>query len=183
MCSYHYEALLFHAVVLVSFWGALRVSEVMAMLRADMTGRALKLGDLCFVGGEVCLTIWMSKTDQLRKGSRIELGPCSNVELCPVFALQEYLALRRDGKGPLFIHLGGSLFMQHQFWAVASNALASLGLVGVQFDTHSFCIGAASTMTAVGYSEDRIKVWGRWCYLGLLDLYVTCVFLRVCPAS
>lgn len=53
--------------------------------------------------------------------------------------------------------------MQHQFWAVTAKALASLGLMGVKFSTHSFHIGVMSMASALGYSEERVKSLGQWC--------------------
>lgn len=81
------KAVLFHAIALVVLFGALQVSELVAVSCTDMTERALQLRDLLFVGGTVCIMIRMFKTDLFRKGS--------DVDLCPVLALREYLRVGR----------------------------------------------------------------------------------------
>lgn len=136
--------------------GRLRVSERVKVSRTDSSWKALRLADLVLSSNTGVITIWSSKTDHLGKGACIELETCSDVKLCPVQALQEYLSLRGDTETPLFVHMDGSPLTRHQFWMVTSKVLASLGLAGVKFGTHSFWIGGTSMATAVGYLEDRV---------------------------
>lgn len=96
-------------------------------------------GGLVASSENVVITIRFSKTDQLGKGARIEMGPC---------------VFRGYSDGPLFFHLGGSSLTQHQFWTVTSRVLASMWLAGVKFGTHSLRIVAASAM---GYFEGRVR--------------------------
>ncbi|XP_054850121.1 vomeronasal type-2 receptor 26-like [Eublepharis macularius] len=62
VCSSPYEATLFHAAALTAFFGALRVSELVAQSGRDSSGRALMAGDLKFEGKAVALTVVPSST-------------------------------------------------------------------------------------------------------------------------
>ncbi|XP_054852797.1 uncharacterized protein LOC129341561 isoform X1 [Eublepharis macularius] len=162
VCLSGYEAALFHAAALTAFFGALRVGELVAQSRLDLSQRALLLQDVRFVGEKVSLRIRSSKTDQHRKGSTVWLGSCADAELCPVRGLRAYLEKRGDGEGLLFRHCDESPLTRYQFWSVTGRALAKLGLEGFKFGTHSFRIGAASTAAAMGYTDAAIRRVGRW---------------------
>lgn len=162
ICKSDFEAALFHSAALVAFFGALRISELIARSKSDSTRKALQRGDVAFTEGTVSIRIRGSKTDQKQKGATIQLGRCSDSELCPVTALGRYLELRGTEPGFLFCHEDGSPLTKYQFWAVTGQALARLGLQGVKFGTHSFRIGAASTAAAMGYPITAIQKVGRW---------------------
>lgn len=57
-------------------------------------------------------------------------------------------------------HVEGSLLTKHQFWAVTTWALVVISLAGV--NTHSFRIGAASKVAAMGYLLLVTKQLGHW---------------------
>lgn len=70
-----YGALLFHAVMLVTFFGSLYISKLGARFQWDTLDRVLRLQDLCLVEGFLDLVVCQSKMDQLQKGGRIVIGP------------------------------------------------------------------------------------------------------------
>lgn len=162
VCRTEYEMALFHAAALVAFFGALRVSELVAGSRSDRPGTALQLGDVSMWEERISLVIRRSKTDQKGKGALVTLESCAAAELCPVSAMREFLGFRGTVPGWLFCHADSAPLTKYQFWAVTSLALSKLGLQGVKFGTHSFRIGAASTAAAMGYSETAIRRVGRW---------------------
>ena len=162
LCTSNYEQCLFHATALVTFFGAFRISEVVAASKADATGRCLMWDDLQLEDSGMRLRLRRSKTDQAGQGTWVALAPASREELCPIAAMRSYLKSRGSQPGFLFQHANGSPLTKYQFWAVASKALQALGLGECQFGTHSFRIGAASTAAAAGIGEARIKSIGRW---------------------
>lgn len=162
ICKSSYEASLFYAAALVAFFGALRISELVAQSRAQQRSGALLFQDVHFTDVGVNLGLRRSKTDQLGRGAQISLGYCELEDLCPVRALRKFISLRGSSPGLLFCHLGGAPLTKHQFWAVTTRALAKLGLCGVRFCTHSFRIGAASTAAAMGLPSSVIQHVGRW---------------------
>lgn len=162
VCNSEYEAALFHAAALIAFFGALRVSELVASSKRDTSDRALHLDDVILGTNTILIKIRRSKTDQAGQGKQVQLHGCDDPKLCPIKALASFLEVRGQEAGFLFIHSDGSPLTKYQFWVVTSKALASLGLQGVQFGTHSFRIGAASTAAAMGYSSTQIQGLGRW---------------------
>lgn len=162
ICSSVFEAVLFHAAALVAFFGAFRISELVAQAKSDTSGRALQVQDVELSAVRASIALRRSKTDQQQRGVVVKLGTCAEKELCPVSALAAYLAVRGRRAGLLFQHQDGSPLTKHQFWSVTARALEKLGLAGKRFCTHSFRIGAASTAAAMGYPAQDIQRLGRW---------------------
>ena len=99
--------------------------------------------------------------DQFRNGTQVVLG-ATNLDLCPVAALLDYLAIRGQIPGALFCLENGKPLKRKAFTASVQQALSSSGLVGTQFNGHSFRIGAATTASAIGLPDSTIKSLGRW---------------------
>lgn len=89
--------------------------------------------------------------------------------LCPVKALQEYLANSGAQVGALFKHMDGSPLTLFQFRAVFSHALVAFGFQPRQFSLHSLRIGAASVDAALGFSGEDIQRICRWRSLAYKD--------------
>lgn len=98
------------------------------------------------------VTIKTSKTDQFFQGAQVVLG-ATGLNLCPVAALLDYLSSRCHAPGPLSILPKGSPLHRPQFVAEVQQALSASGLVGLNFNSHSF---------RTGVPESTIKVLGRW---------------------
>lgn len=113
LCSLAYEARLFHAAALLAFFGALRISELVAASKGHTSSRALFFHDLKMGRRSVEVNIQQSKTDQIGKGRSLVLGKCSEAELCPVTALLAYVSLRGTGEGYLFRHQDGTPLTKH----------------------------------------------------------------------
>ena len=109
----------------------------------------------------IWLTIKQSKTDPFRKGAKLCLGKTDSVE-CPVKALLPYLAIRGSTPGSLFISESGLPFTRAQFKTLLSTTLKRVGLDDSKYNTHSFCIGVATTAKAAGISDMHIQLLGRW---------------------
>lgn len=154
---------LFHAAALVAFFGTLHISELVAQSKSDVGKRALQRGDVALSDNAVSIRIRVSKTDQRQKGTKIHLGRCADMGLCPVGAMERYLQWRGTEQGLLFCHEDKSPLTKYQFWSVTKWALAHLGLQGVKFGTHSFRIGAAFTAATMGYLVPETKRVVRWC--------------------
>ena len=167
LCRDLYEAALFKAAALIAFFGALRVSELVAMGKADASRQALQQGDVIIHDNCLKITIRLSKADQKGKDRLLTLGQCSLKQICPVAAVQAFMELRGQGPSYFLQHADKSPLTKFQFWKLTDIALDRIGIRGLRFGTHSFRIGAASTATALGYSVEQIKRLGRWsssCY-------------------
>ena len=87
----------------------------------------------------------------------------TNSDVCPYLSLLSYLKVRKyiSSSAPLFSFVDGSVISKHYFtqlWLALSFCNFDLPL----YQTHSFCIGAAITAVARGFSELQIKTMGRW---------------------
>lgn len=68
----------------------------------------IKASDIQLGQGKLSIFVRRSETDQKQKGRRLEVGFCSDKDLCLVEATQEYLRLRDLAEDRLFCHQGGS---------------------------------------------------------------------------
>ena len=149
LCSDKYEEALFHAAALVAFFGAMRISELVALGKRDMSRRALQLDDIIIHNGQLRIRIRRSKTDQQGRGRQVILGQCSLVKICPVKAVIEFLRLRGVKNGYFFQHRDESPLTKYQFWKLTDMVLERIGIRHMRFGTHSFRIGAASTLSLI----------------------------------
>ena len=100
------------------------------------------------------VNIKKSKTDQF--------GATGPTTICPVSALLDFLAVRGDAPGPLFIFPDGSPLRRGVFVHHVQSSLAASGLTSSNFNGHSFRIGAATTASAALRSrteEEYTMIW------------------------
>lgn len=159
ICSSLFEARLFQSAFVWTFFGALRIGELVAPNRSSVA--SLRLSDVFL--SDVCLKLFIqrSKTDQLGKGVWISLFPVSS-PLCPLKVVRDYLAVRPSCLGSFLLHLDGSVLMRFQFSAILKKSLVALNLGHLKITSHSFRIGAATEAAKFGLHSDAIKRIGRW---------------------
>ena len=141
------------ALLLVGFFAALRRSELVG----------LNVEDVEFVPEGAILTIRKSKTDQEGRGREVAIGYAKRPELCPVRALQTYMATLGRNTGPLFVSLRKS---QYTHSRLSTDAVARivkdyadrLGLDPRRFGGHSLRAGFATTAALLGATEDEIAL-------------------------
>jgi len=104
------------------------------------------------------LNIPSSQTDQLANTTKLVINSCNNRVICPVI---NYLNARPNVQGALFCHLNHKYLTRYQVVSVLKNA-KFLKLNPKDFNTHSFRIGAATSFSVLGKSDDEIKKLGRW---------------------
>jgi len=139
------------ALILVGFFGALRRSELVG----------LNIEDIEFVPEGAILTLRKSKTDQEGRGREVAIGYAKRPDLCPVRALQAYMATLGRNTGPLFVSLRKSQYTQSR---LSTDAVARiikdyadrLGLDPRLFGGHSLRAGFATTAALMGATEDEI---------------------------
>ncbi|XP_054844607.1 integrase/recombinase xerD homolog [Eublepharis macularius] len=162
LCWSAFEAQLFRAAFSLAFFGALRVSELVAGSQADTSGRALSFTDVSWSPRQVVITTRRSKTDQRGKGAAICLRAARQGAACPVRAVKAYLGIRPQQQGPFLIHRDLSPLTRYQFSSLLRACLETAGLPSSQFGTHSFRIGAATAAAGLGLPDKAIMAIGRW---------------------
>jgi len=162
VCTSRFETQLFKAAFCLAFFGFLRLGEV-AFTSSVSDNHVIKISDISFLkNSNVCVKIESSKTDQLGNSVTLILQEniCKNI--CPVKQLKQYLSLRPNIEGHLFCHLNHKTLTRFQFLTVLKKALVFLGLNPLDYNTHSFRIGAATSAAIAGTSDENIKCMGRW---------------------
>ena len=175
----HNRAML-RAVILMAFFGLLRVSEYTALSTTSFdpeTNLCLRDISINFSRHILFVTIKASKTDPFREGLLVRLA-ATNHSICPVLAMITFLRVRGQHTGPLFC------FQNRKF--LTRNHIASLlhscfpGVVTIS--SHSFRRGGASALAAAGVSQYAIQIFGRWRsdaflrYVTLPDEFFTLTF-------
>ena len=105
--------------------------------------------------------LWSSLEKNVLLCCLIYLGRTGNA-ICPVTAILSYLALWRDVSGPLFVLQNGRMLTHQIFSDTLDGLLKELYFKKENFNTHSFCIGAATSAKAANISDTHIQMLGRW---------------------
>ena len=80
----------------------------------------------------------------------------------PVQLLLDYLALRGDAVGAIFLTIQGNPVPRVLFADLLCQAIKYCGLDPSCYKEHSFRIGAASHAADRGFSDAQIRIQGRW---------------------
>ena len=156
-----YQPKLLWAACCVAFFGFLRVT-VPSQYGYDQDCH-LSLTDVTIDNRcsptVIQLHIKQSKTDPFREGTSIFLSK-SHKDICPVCAIVQYLIMRGQQKGPLFLWPDGTMW--HIFASVLAKIIRNLNLSTQHYNAHSFHIGAATLANKAGFISHQIKSLGRW---------------------
>ena len=123
----------------------------------------LSWGDVSISGEHqvVRVVLKRSKTDQFGRGTQVYLGSTSD-ELCPVRAVQSYVAMRGTSPGAFSCSAEGTPLTKARFVELVRLALARVGVPLSGYSGHSFRIGAATAASQAGIPDSVIQALGRW---------------------
>ncbi len=167
ICKSQYEYLLFRAAFALAFFGFLRVGEFTCSSKKASSERILSIQDVSFQGQgslqtSLLITIRYSKTDQRGLRSYLRIDGAGESPVCPVKAMLDFLKVRPNHQGALFIHFDAAPLTSYQFNHILKTGIRVIGLPQDKYSSHSFRIGAATMAAKNGFSEDEIKQMGRW---------------------
>ena len=104
-----------------------------------------------------------SKTDPTGRGITVEVGTSTNEAVCPVVLVQQYCHLCGDAPGPLFLFQSGASLTRHDVTHHLRTLLSACGVPSaMDYSSHSFRIGAATTAAIAGVPDHLIRHMGRW---------------------
>jgi hypothetical protein len=86
-------------------------------------------------------------------------GDC---QLSAVDALIQYLQVRKNKEGPLFILNHSQTLTKVEFNTTLKNCLLACGLDSARYKGHRFRIGAATCAAQKGFSDAQIRTLDRW---------------------
>lgn len=104
VCRSGLNVALLRAALLVAFFGAFGMSELVPGSCRDSTGRALDLWARLWQEYAVILNFLKSKTDQESCTKFIFLQEGGESGVCPAEVLRAYIVIRLGRDGPLFMH-------------------------------------------------------------------------------
>lgn len=150
------------ALLLIGFVGALRRSEIVA----------LTFDDIKFVKEGIEIHLGKSKTDQEGKGEILPIPYGSNIETCPVRAMQDWLEVSKIEQGPLFRAINKHGHVSKKGMCPASVAFVVKSYSPedkkMEYSGHSlragFCTQAASNGVSdtQGMRHSRHKKFDTW---------------------
>lgn len=160
VCSSNYETSLYKAAFSLAFHALLRIGEI-ALSKGNSHETILQCQDVSPLTNKLVVSIKRSKTDQCGRGVTLSVNASHGVT-CPVKAMLEFLQVRPSITGPLFCHFSGKPLTRYQFSAVLAKVLAQSSIDSKNFKSHSFRIGAATTLALQGETQHVIQLAGRW---------------------
>ena len=80
----------------------------------------------------------------------------------PITALLQYIEVRSSVPGPLFVFRNVQYLTRAALVSNLQAALQKAGLVHMNYNSHSFRIGAATTATQSGIEDSLIQTLRRW---------------------
>lgn len=160
VCDSFYECLMFRAVFLLSFHGALLPKEMVAETFMTFHPQLLCLEDIDLE--EDCVGLLLLAPEMEAGWITRWLERSENPLLCPVLALQNYLAVRPPGEGPLFLYSSSHLLCKQRFLEVFHKALRRLDLPSRRFRLKSFWLGSLTNAVLCGLPESEVLYLARW---------------------
>lgn len=155
-----YDALLFRSLFLLSYYCCLRASEVGYNKNCTHTLQLLSISVQRYPHPlQIKITFPSSKHSDAP--TSLVLHPQQHVP-CPVTALLQYLAVRGDRNGPLFLTQSAKPVTRAVYSKTLKTCLSSLCIPNKRYNTHSFRIGRATDLALMGASTHVIKSAGRW---------------------
>jgi site-specific recombinase XerD len=138
------------AILLVGYVTGMRRSEIVA----------LDVDDVTFEPEGAVVTIRRGKRDQEGHGRRVPVLRGRHEDTCPVRALQQWLLLRGEESGPLFVRLDpgaqGERLGDRSVALMIKRMAERAGLDPVMFSGHSLRRGFATETARAGASDRQI---------------------------
>ena len=158
------EQRLLWAAFSLAFYGFMRVSKFTTPPTSDtFSPPGLHWRDIQLNTNSMSFTLHQSKTDPFRQGHQINIS-ATNTSTCPVRAMHKYISMipPANRKGPLFNGGRFSPLSRANVTTTLRQLLHGTNEEPVNYASHSFRIGAATTAAAAGLPPALIKTLGRW---------------------
>ena len=117
------------------------------LLASEFTGPSLQWSDIAVEHQHFSVIIRESKIDPFRKGHTLHISP-TGTSTCLVRAVQKYLAMVPEDlhHGPLFLEGQFSPLTRDKLYSILRHLWQQAGHNHYLYYTHSFRIGAATTV-------------------------------------
>jgi integrase len=123
---------------------------------------ALDLDDVSFTtDNTMVIRIKSAKNDQFHHGMFVHVDAVLDSITCPVLIMKDYLQLRGNHSGPLFLSVNGCRMSVSSISCVVKKMASSSNVSG-DFSGRSLRVGGASAALAAGWSQEQIQSVGGW---------------------
>ena len=158
------------ALFLVAFFSFLRISNLVPYKLSDVADPQacyLTPSNVTFTSQGALLRITHTKTIQFRERQlEVPLPRIPGSPLCPVIALQQYLAsVQLPPSSPLFVYKSLNAYrpvLAYQYNAFLKASLSVIGVNPAHFSSHSFRRGGATFAFCRDAATAFIKAQGDW---------------------
>lgn len=159
-----YQACQFRAMCALAFFAFLRIGEITTHSGAGNLPLQLNQLTKVYDGRNRVSGIQLTFSNFKHHYNERPFTLLINVQpdVCPVALLLDYLALRGEHPGAIFVTQLGIPVSRDEFSSRLQTAVRYCGLDSSRYKGHSFRIGAASHAAEQGMSDARIRILGRW---------------------
>ena len=154
-----YLRALFRAMYSVSFFALMRIGEV----TVDTQGAvAIFFHQVTFQQNHLTISITHFKHNLSNQPFDLVVTPQNDHNICPIKALLNYFTFRGTANGPLFCFSNLRPIPREFFTRHLRQVVSFCQLEPGVFKSHSFRIGGASHYAEMGFSDEQIRLMGRW---------------------
>ena len=151
---------MFRSMYLLAFFAFLRVGEI--TISHGRSENILKLRQVIVQTGSNVVHIAFERYKHSNAKTHTMAIQSRPGPFCPVEALLQYLKLRGQQPGPLYVQPSNQPVTRATFNSTLQKSFKFLGLQADFYTSHSFRIGAASFAARNGMSDAQIRHMGRW---------------------
>lgn len=154
------QRLMFQSMFLLAFYSCLRVGEITSS--QGILSNILEFQHIKFSHDQQSFTVHFAKYKHSPSTGAAVTVRAQSSPFCPVQALLKYLFLRGKSPGYLYCRPSGQPVSRTEFSTVLSHALQYIGIDPKRYTSHSFRIGSATFAANLGWSDAKIRAFGRW---------------------
>lgn len=154
-----YEQCLYKSLISLSYYACLRAGE--AVISNSQT-HTLHIDNVTIDSKNSINLKFRSYKHCISPTTKFIIHSLPDNITCPVKNLSNYLELRSDSLGPLFIFNDCTPVTRLHYSELIKNVTHFIGLNPSRYNTHSVRIGRATDLALSGVSHEIIKQTGRW---------------------
>ena len=165
------DKLCFWTVCLISFWGSLRIGEVLCEKPQNFAPASDLLGSDVICMSPTSIALWLRDPKVPKEfGDVVEIWSTPQFpDINPFTSFSAFWKQRNKlfkPTQPLFMRVDGKNFTHRSFGntlqALLSHYSLQLELGANRWTGHSFRSGLPTLLQSAGFKDEEIKAWGRW---------------------
>ena len=161
LCSIFFWKKLYSAMFQFAFYAFARIGEI-ALAHKASVNQILQLTDVSFLcrNGSVNMIKVGFKDFKHNASRKVHFAYISHPHA--VQSLVDYLAVRGNKDGPLFVGVNGLAVPRAKFDKQLKSCISFMGMDTSFYKGHSFRIGGATLAALQGKTDAQIRLMGRW---------------------